>query len=120
VADSAVIVAITGASGAALGIKLLEQLRKLPKVRSHLIVSPAGWMNIEHEVERTRQEIEALADQVHGFRDVGATVASGSFQPAGMIVAPCSMRFLAALASGFADNLLTRTADVTLHERRRP
>lgn len=117
--DSAVIVAITGASGAGLGVKLLEQLRDLPGIRSHLIVSPAGWMNIEHEIDRSRQEIEALADEVHGFRDVGATIASGSFQTAGMIVAPCSMRSLAAIACGLSDNLITRAADVTLKERRR-
>lgn len=117
--DSAVIVAITGASGAGLGVKLLEQLHGVPGIRSHLIVSPAGWMNIEHEVDRSRQEIEALADEVHGFRDVGATIASGSFQTAGMIVAPCSMRSLAAIACGLSDNLITRAADVTLKERRR-
>lgn len=117
--DSAVVVAITGASGAGLGVKLLEQLRDLPGIRSHLIVSPAGWMNIEHEVDRSRQEIEALADEVHGFRDVGATIASGSFQTAGMVVAPCSMRSLAAIANGLSDNLITRAADVTLKERRR-
>lgn len=113
------IVAITGASGAGLGVKLLEHIRELPGVRTHLIVSPAGWMNIEHEVDRSRQEIESLADEVHGFRDVGATIASGSCQTAGMIVAPCSMRSLAAIACGLSDNLITRAADVTLKERRR-
>ncbi len=113
------IIAITGASGAGLGVRLLEQVRALPGVRTHLIVSPAGWMNVEHELDRSRDEIESLADEVHAFRDVGATIASGSCQTAGMIVAPCSMRSLAAIACGLSDNLVTRAADVTLKERRR-
>ncbi len=114
-----IVVAITGASGAAFGVTLLEQLGRLDHVRTHLVVSPAGWMNVDHELDKSRADIESLADIVHGFRDVGASIASGSFQTAGMIVAPCSMRTLAAVATGLSDNLITRTADVTLKERRR-
>ncbi|MGH1359792.1 MAG: UbiX family flavin prenyltransferase [Burkholderiaceae bacterium] len=114
-----VLVAITGASGASLGVGVLEQLRQIDGLRTHLIVSPAGWMNLEHELDRSRDEIEALADETHSFRDVGASIASGSFSTAGMIIAPCSMRTLAAVACGLSDNLITRAADVTLKERRR-
>ncbi len=113
------IVAITGATGAAYGVRLLELLRTLPGVEPHLVVTPAGWMNIGHELQRPRREIEALAPVVHNVRDVGASIASGSFPTAGMIVAPCSMRTLAAIAHGLSDNLVTRAADVVLKERRR-
>ncbi len=117
--SKAVIVAITGASGAIFGVTVLRMLAGIDDVRTHLIVSPAGWMNVEHEIDMPRAEIEALADEVHAFRDVGATIASGSYGTAGMIVAPCSMRSLAAIAHGLSDNLITRAADVTLKERRR-
>jgi len=112
------IVAITGASGAVYGVRLLELLRGCG-VETHLVVSPAGWLTIEQELERPRREIEALADVNHGIREIGATVASGSFDTMGMIVAPCSMKTLAGVALGLADNLVTRAADVTLKERRR-
>jgi 4-hydroxy-3-polyprenylbenzoate decarboxylase len=112
------VVAITGASGAVYGVRLLELLRAAG-VRTHLLVTPAGWLNIEQELGRGRTEIEALADVVHAVRDVGASIASGSFQTEGMIVAPCSMKTLAAIANGFADNLVSRAADVVLKERRR-
>lgn len=118
-AESSVIVAITGASGAVFGVNLLEQIKQIEGVRAHLIVSPAGWMNVEHELDCKRGEIESLADEVHSFKDVGASIASGSFRTAGMIIAPCSMRTLAAVACGLSDNLITRAADVTLKERRR-
>jgi 4-hydroxy-3-polyprenylbenzoate decarboxylase len=112
------IVAITGASGAVYGVRLLELLRGCG-VESHLVVSPAGWLTIEQELERPRREIESLADVNHGIREIGATIASGSFDTMGMIVAPCSMKTLAGVALGLADNLVTRAADVTLKERRR-
>ena len=112
------IVAITGASGAVYGVRLLELLRGCG-VETHLVVSPAGWLTIEQELERPRREIEALADVNHGIREIGATIASGSFDTMGMIVAPCSMKTLAGVALGLADNLVTRAADVTLKERRR-
>lgn len=112
------IVAITGASGAAFGVRLLEMLQDCG-VERHLVVSPAGWLTIEQELERGRREIEALADVCHGIREIGATIASGSFDTLGMIVAPCSMKTLAGIAHGMADNLITRAADVVLKERRR-
>ncbi len=114
-----VILAITGASGAAYGVRLLELLRAQPGVETHLVVSPAGWMNVDLETGLGRATVEALAHVVHGPREIGATIASGSFACAGMIVAPCSMKTLAAIAHGFADNLISRAADVVLKERRR-
>ena len=113
------VVAITGASGALYGVRALEMLRALEDVQTHLVVSAAGWMNIEQELDRPRKEIEALADVVHGNREVGASIASGSFPCDGMLVAPCSMKTLASIAHGFADNLVSRAADVMLKERRR-
>lgn len=113
------IIAITGASGAVHGVRLLEVLRGIADVETHLVVTPAGWLNIEQELQRRRPEVEALADVVHGVREVGATIASGSFATDGMVIAPCSMRTLAAVAHGLSDNLVSRAADVTLKERRR-
>ena len=113
------IVAITGASGAVYGVRLLQALRDLPEVQTHLLVSAAGWLNVEQALGRGRREIEALADVLHNVRDVGASIASGSFRSDGMVVAPCSMRTLAAIAHGMSDNLITRAADVVLKERRR-
>ncbi len=112
------ILAISGASGASYGVRLLELLHQQP-VETHLVVSPSGWINIDHETGRDRAALEALAEFVHDPRDIGATIASGSFGAAGMIVAPCSMKTLASIAHGFADNLIARAADVTLKERRR-
>lgn len=114
-----VIVGISGASGAVYGARLLQALRGMEGVESHLVVSSAGWLNLRHELDMERAEVEALADQVHDLQDVGASIASGSFAALGMVVAPCSMRTLAAIAHGLADNLLTRAADVVLKERRR-
>lgn len=113
------IVAISGASGAVYGVRLLQRLRQTPGIETHLVVSDAGWHNLQHELAMDRAAVEALAAQVHDVRDIGATLASGSFQCSGMVVAPCSMRTLAAVAHGLADNLITRAADVMLKERRR-
>jgi 4-hydroxy-3-polyprenylbenzoate decarboxylase len=113
------IVAITGASGAVYGVHLLRLLRERGDVQTHLVVSPAGWMNIDLETGLARRDIEALADVVHPVRNVGASIASGSFQTDGMVIAPCSMRTLASVALGLSDNLITRAADVVLKERRR-
>jgi 4-hydroxy-3-polyprenylbenzoate decarboxylase len=88
-------------------------------VETHLVVTPAGVLNAHHELGLDRNALEALADHAHAPGDVGACVASGSFSTAAMVVAPCSMKSLAAIAHGFSDNLLTRAADVTLKERRR-
>ena len=114
-----IIVAISGASGAVYGARLLQVLRGLPGVETHLVVSDAGWRNLQHELGMDRPAAQALAHQVHDVHNVGAAIASGSFQCHAMVVAPCSMRTLAAIAHGLADNLLTRAADVMLKERRR-
>jgi len=113
------IVAITGATGSAYGVRLLELLRATPGVETHLLVTPAGWMNIDQELQRPRRDVEALATVVHSVRDVGASIASGSFPTEGMVVAPCSMKTLAGVAHALSDNLVTRAADVVLKERRR-
>jgi 4-hydroxy-3-polyprenylbenzoate decarboxylase len=114
-----VIVAISGASGAVYGVRLLQVLRDTPGIESHLVVSGAGWRNVQEEHGLLRADIEALADHVHDIANIGASIASGSFQCSGMIVAPCSMRTLAAIAHGLSDNLITRAADVLLKERLR-
>jgi 4-hydroxy-3-polyprenylbenzoate decarboxylase len=113
------IVAITGATGVIYGVRLLQALRELPDVQSHLLISEAGVLNLHQELDFNRKDVEALADVVHNVRDVGASIASGSFQSDGMIIAPCSMKTLAAVANGLSDNLITRAADVALKERRR-
>jgi 4-hydroxy-3-polyprenylbenzoate decarboxylase len=114
-----IIVAISGASGAVYGLRLLQLLRELNTVQTHLTISDAGFLNLQQELDASRSEIEALANVVYPVHDVGAAIASGSFQCDAMVVAPCSMRTLAAIAHGLADNLITRAADVTLKERRR-
>lgn len=113
------IVAITGATGAIYGIRLLDLLRAAGGVETHLLVSAAGWLNIQHELRLSKDEVHARADVVHSVRDVGASIASGSFATDGMVVAPCSMKTLASVAHGLSDNLVARAADVTLKERRR-
>jgi len=112
-------IGITGATGAMYAVRLLERLRDVPGVETHLIVSAAGVLNLKHELQLRRQDVHALADVVYSVRDVGAALASGAFATAGMVIAPCSMRTLAAIAHGLSDNLITRAADVTLKERRR-
>ena len=113
------VVAITGASGAVYGVRLLQALAALDGWETHLVCSPSGLLTAHHELGLQRPQIEAMADVVHNVRDIGATIASGSFRCDGMVVAPCSMRTLAAIATGLADNLVTRAADVTLKERRK-
>ncbi len=112
-------VAISGASGAVYGVRLLQLLRETGKVQTHLTVSEAGFLNLRQELDLGRTEVEALADVAYPVRDVGAAIASGSFQCEAMVVAPCSMRTLAAVATGLSDNLIARAADVMLKERRR-
>jgi flavin prenyltransferase len=113
------VIAITGATGSIYGIRLLQVLRDTPGIETHLMLSEAGVLNLHQELDMNRKDAEALADVVHNVRDIGASIASGSFQSDGMIVAPCSMRTLAAVAHGFSDNLISRAADVVLKERRR-
>lgn len=112
------VVGITGATGAVYGTRLLARARALG-AETHLVVTPAGVLNVHHELGLDRQALEALADHAHAPGDIGACIASGSFATAAMVIAPCSMKSLAAIAHGFGDNLLTRAADVTLKERRR-
>jgi flavin prenyltransferase len=118
VATRRLIVAITGASGAIYGTRLLTHLRGLG-VETHLVLSSAGVLNAHHELGLRRAAIEQLADVVHPVTDLGASIASGSFDCDGMVVAPCSVKTLAAIAHGFGDNLIGRAADVCLKERRR-
>lgn len=113
------IVAITGATGAVYGVRLLEVLSEMPNIETHLVVSDSGLLNLQQELEMNRTQLKALADVTHHINNIGASIASGSFQSDGMVVAPCSMRTLAAVAHGLSDNLITRAADVMLKERRR-
>ena len=113
------IIAITGATGAVYGVRLLEHLRGHAQVETHLLISDAGVLNIHQELDLNRKDVEALADTVYNVRDVGASIASGSFASTGMVIAPCSMKTLASVAHGLSDNLIARAADVVLKERRR-
>ncbi|RZL01981.1 MAG: UbiX family flavin prenyltransferase [Rubrivivax sp.] len=112
------IIGITGASGAVYGVRLLERAKALG-VQTHLVATPAGILNVHHELGLDRSALEALADHAHAPGDIGACIASGSFGTDAMVVAPCSMKTLASVAHGLGDNLLTRAADVVLKERRR-
>jgi 4-hydroxy-3-polyprenylbenzoate decarboxylase len=113
-----IIVGISGATGICYGVRALEMLRALD-IETHLIVSRAGELTREYETELGRRDLHALADVVHSIGDVGASISSGSFDTLGMLVAPCSVRTLAEVASGVTTSLLTRAADVVLKERRR-
>ncbi len=113
-----VVVGITGASGAVYALRLLQRL-KAAGAQTHLVASPAGVLNVHHELGLDRRALEALADHAYNPADIGACIASGSFATDAMVVVPCSMRTLGAVAHGLSDNLLTRAADVVLKERRR-
>lgn len=110
---------MTGATGAIYGVRMLEMLRTLGGCETHLVVSQAALLNIREELPGGKARLEALADVVHNVRNVGASIASGSFICHGMIIVPCSMRTLGAVAHGLSDNLISRAADVMLKERRR-
>lgn len=112
------IVGISGASGAIYGIRILEVLAEHPEVETHLVISRAAGLIITREVDMTVEEIEALADVAYRPDDLAAPIASGSFTTAGMVIAPCSMKTLSAVANSYAANLIRRAADVTLKERR--
>jgi hypothetical protein len=113
-----IIIGISGASGAIYGVRLLEVLKALP-VETHLVMSKAAEMTLAYETDLKPAAVRALADVAHGFGDVGAPIASGSFRTMGMVIAPCSVHSMAEIATGVTSNLLTRAADVTLKERRR-
>jgi flavin prenyltransferase len=114
-----IIVALTGASGAIYGTRLLAHLRASGQAETHVVVSNAGALNAHHELGLKRAQIEALADVAHGVADIGACIASGSFACDAMVIAPCSAKTLAAIATGLSENLISRAADVCLKERRR-
>ncbi len=113
------IVGMAGASGIVYGIRALEILRTVPEVETHLVMSPTARMNTSIETDMKPDQVDALADVVHNVNDLAASISSGSFQTDGMVVAPCSMKALSAIAHSYAHNLLVRAADVTLKEGRR-
>lgn len=112
-----VVIGISGASGVSLGIRTLEVLREMP-VESHLIISPAAKTTIAEETDWKVSEVLALADVVYNHSDIGARIASGSYNTLGMLVIPCSIKTLSAIANSYASDLLVRAADVTLKEGR--
>jgi len=113
------IVGVSGASGVIYGIRLLEVLRTVEEVETHLVMSPYAKLNVEIETSYTPADVEGLADQVHDYRNQAASISSGSYKTEGMVVAPCSMKTLSAIVNSYADNLLSRAADVVLKECRR-
>lgn len=114
-----IVVAITGATGAVYGVRLLQLLGAIDGIETHLVVSDAAVLTLKQEVGMQRRDVEALAHVVHKNGNIGASIASGSFQVDAMVIAPCSMKTLASVAHGLSDNLIARAADVTLKERRR-
>jgi 4-hydroxy-3-polyprenylbenzoate decarboxylase len=113
-----IIIGMTGATGSIYGVRLLEQLRAAG-VETHLVLSKWGVRTLLHETAYSKEQVEALADVTYNPADMGAAISSGSFQADGMIVAPCSVKTLAAIAHGFGESLVHRAADVTLKERRK-
>lgn len=114
-----IIIGISGASGIMYGIRALELLRSQPEIETHLVVSQSAYLTLSYETSYDKKSVEALADVVYPITNVGAAIASGSFKTLGMLIAPCSMRTLSAVAHSASDNLLSRAADVVLKERRR-
>jgi 4-hydroxy-3-polyprenylbenzoate decarboxylase len=112
------VVGITGASGAVYGIRLLEVLSSIENVETHLIVSGPAEAIIEYETGRSLEDVKQLASFSYDIRDIGAQIASGSFKTDGMIVAPCTVKTMSAIANSYSENLLIRVGDVTLKERR--
>lgn len=113
-----IVVGMSGASGAVLGIELLQILKENPDYETHLVISGGAELTIAQETEYTGDEVKCLADKVHDIKNIGASIASGTFETAGMIIVPCSMKTVAGVVSGYSDNLLLRAADVTIKERR--
>lgn len=112
------IIGMCGSSGVIYGIRMLEMLKEVEGVETHLIMSPYAKLNIEIETDLSPRYVEDLADEVHSNRDQAACISSGSFKTDGMIVVPCSMKTLSAIANSYADSLIVRAADVVLKERR--
>lgn len=113
------IVGMSGASGVIYGIRLLQVLQQESNIETHLILSDSAKLNIAVETQFSAKTVQAMADHVHSNKDIGATIASGSFKSDGMIIAPCSIKTLSAVANCYADSLIVRAADVMLKERRR-
>lgn len=113
------IIAISGSTGPHYGVRLLEVLRSLGGVETHLILSGAARRTIEYELGRDPESVAALADHLHDERNIGASIASGTFVTGGMVVAPCSIKTLSGIATSYNDNLIVRAADVCLKERRK-
>lgn len=113
------VVGMSGASGAILGIELLKILKENPEWETHLVISRGAEATILQETTYKVEEVGALADKVYSIKDIGASIASGTFKTEGMIILPCSMKTLAGVASGYSDNLLLRAADVTIKEKRK-
>lgn len=116
-APQRIVVGISGASGAAYGVRALDALQAL-EIESHLVVSRAAALTLSSELGLTLADLASRATHVHRVQDVGATIASGSFKTLGMLIAPCSVRTMSEIATGVTASLLTRAADVTLKERR--
>lgn len=112
------IVGITGASGAIYGVRLLQVLSTVAEVETHLVLSPAARQTLALETDYSLRAVQALADVVHDARDIAASISSGSFRTAGMVIVPCSMKTLSGIVHSYTDGLLTRAADVVLKERR--
>lgn len=112
------IIGISGASGAIYGVRLLQVMREVPDVETHLILSQAARQTLALETDFSLREVQALADVVHDARDIAASISSGSFKTAGMVILPCSIKTLSGIVHSYSDGLLTRAADVVLKERR--
>jgi flavin prenyltransferase len=113
------IIAITGATGAIYGVRMLQVLKEHEDWEAHFIISDAGVISLKHEMDMKRSVLAELADVTHNINEISASIASGGFKTEGMVIAPCSMKTLAAVAHGYGDNLISRAADVVLKERRR-
>ena len=114
-----IIVGMSGASGMIYGIRLLEVLSEVEDCETHVVISNGAKLSITLETDRSVKDVEALADVVHNDQNLAASISSGSFQTAGMVIAPCSMKTLSGVANSYGDNLLVRAADVVLKERRK-
>ncbi|MDO4274335.1 MAG: UbiX family flavin prenyltransferase [Eubacteriales bacterium] len=114
-----IIVGISGASGLPLAVCLLKELKKLPEIETHLVYTKAAELTVDYECKCSMEEISAFSDVCYNNENMGAAIASGTFQTEGMIVLPCSMKTVSGIANGFSDNLLLRAADVTIKEQRR-
>ncbi len=113
------IIAITGASGAIYGIRALQALQSSDGIETHLVISPSAQYTIAEETDMPVDEINGLADKVHNYKDIGASLSSGSYPTLGMLIAPCSVKTLSGIANCYDDNLIVRAADVCLKERRK-